>query len=148
MSAPTPQLIAADLIVIDHLHDRQRLLLIKRANDPFRDCYAFPGGFIEPNETVEAGAMRELAEETGLSGDSNIGLFGPRLIGIFSDPSRDPRGRVISAAFLIRVVTGLANQAKAGDDAKALEWVDVEQAARMTLAFDHNKILLEALRRL
>lgn len=150
MTAPTPQLIAVDLIVIDGFRDgvAQRVLLIKRLNPPFQDHYALPGGFIEPNETVEQGALRELKEETGIDGNSTGLLsFSPRLIGLFSDPLRDPRGRVISAAFLIRVLPAAADKAKAGDDAKALEWVETDRAFRLPLAFDHAKILFESMGR-
>src|SRR5690242_18270120 len=79
--------ISADAVVFD---TRDRLLLIRRKNEPFRGAYAFPGGFVEVGETTEAAARRELKEETGIDADQ------PRLIGVYSDPHRDPRHHTIS----------------------------------------------------
>lgn len=139
--APTPQLIAVDLVVVNLLDD-SKVLFIRRLNDPFKDQLAFPGGFVEPDETVEQAAVRELAEETGISASA----YRPRLIGIWADPRRDPRGRVISAAYRLDVGTADLQKAKAGDDAKALVWLTQEEATKSALAFDHNDILLAAIR--
>lgn len=91
------------------------VVLIKRKNEPFKDCWALPGGFLEEGETIEACAKRELEEETGIP--SRISSFLAPL-GTFSDPKRDPRGQVISTAF-ISVIPTAANklELKAGDDA-------------------------------
>ncbi len=111
------------------------LLLIKRKNPPFKDQFALPGGFIEDNETAEAACARELKEET------NIDLKESILIGVYSEPNRDPRGRVVSFAFLGQA--DLSNL-KAGDDAKECKLVENWQS--LDLAFDHKKIVLEALK--
>jgi len=124
--------LAADAVVFDA---QNRLLLIRRKFPPFKGRYALPGGFVEYGETVEAAAARELREETGLKGKSQ------RLVGIYSDPKRDPRGHTVSVAFLIQV--GSASP-EAGDDAHAAEFVADWRSKK--LAFDHNKILADALK--
>lgn len=91
------------------------VVLVKRKNEPFKDCWALPGGFLEEGETVEACAKRELMEETGLSART-IGFLAP--LGTFSNPKRDPRGQVISNAFISVIPTAATPlELKAGDDA-------------------------------
>ena len=124
--------ISTDCVVFD---ERGRVLLIRRRNDPFRGQYAFPGGFIELGETAEDCALRELKEETGIEAGSL------RLIGVYSDPNRDPRHHSITVAFLVSVH---GQTPVAGDDAAAAEFVD--DATKEHLAFDHDKILRDALR--
>ncbi|MCE9521175.1 MAG: NUDIX hydrolase [Alphaproteobacteria bacterium] len=131
MSPKNPAL-AADIVVFDRLG---RLLLIRRKHPPFKDRHALPGGFVEYGETAEAAALRELHEETGLTAKS------PRLIGVYSDPKRDPRGHVVSIAYL--VIVGKVNP-KGGDDAKSAEFLDNWRGKK--LAFDHNRIVADALR--
>ncbi len=124
--------ISTDCVVFD---ERGRVLLIRRKNDPYRNCYAFPGGFIEVGETAEHCAVRELKEETGIIADEL------RLIGVYSDPGRDPRHHTITIAYLVSVK---GQNPMAGDDAAAAEFK--EDATNETLAFDHNLILRDALR--
>jgi 8-oxo-dGTP diphosphatase len=126
---PTPAL-CVDCVVIDA---RGSLLLVRRRNPPFKGRYALPGGFVEIGETVEAACRRELEEETGV----RVGRL--RLIGVYSDPRRDPRGHSCSVAFLARV--GRA-RATAGDDAATAEWV--QRGSQVPLAFDHAKIVADA----
>jgi 8-oxo-dGTP diphosphatase len=123
--------ISADAIVFD-MHDR--LLLVRRKYEPFQGCYAFPGGFVEVGETTEATALRELKEETGIEAQD------PQLIGVYSKPGRDPRHHTITIAYLFFVETA---EPVAGDDASAAAFHDDWQA--LTLAFDHNYILKDAL---
>jgi 8-oxo-dGTP diphosphatase len=124
--------VAADAVVLD---DRGRVLLIRRKYPPFQNAFALPGGFVEYGETTEAAALRELHEETGLEGDT------PRLVGVYSDPARDPRHHVVSIAYLVR---SRSTAVRAGDDAAAAAFVaDWEQLA---LAFDHRKVIADALR--
>lgn len=123
--------LAADCVVFD---PQGRLLLIRRRNPPFQGQYALPGGFVENGETAEQAAARELAEETGLAATSLS------LIGVYSDPGRDPRQHVISIAYLVRVADFLP---RAGDDAAGAEFIADWQGE--TLAFDHNKIVADAL---
>jgi 8-oxo-dGTP diphosphatase len=124
--------LAADVIVFDA---QNRLLLIRRKFPPFKGRYALPGGFVAYGETVEAAAARELREETGLKSKSL------RLVGIYSDPKRDPRGHTVSVAFVTQVAS---TTPKAGDDAHAAEFIADWQGKK--LAFDHNKILADALK--
>jgi 8-oxo-dGTP diphosphatase len=109
------------------------IVLIKRDNSPFAGCYALPGGFVEVGETVEAAAARESREETGLV----IELLG--LVGIYSNPARDPRGHVVSAAFLARG----RGELLAGSDARAAQVFPLMSLP--PLAFDHDRIISDAL---
>ena len=122
--------LTVDAVIFDR-HDR--LLLIRRKNPPFKGRHALPGGFVEVGETVEAAAARELMEETGLKAKSQ------RLIGVYSDPKRDPRGHTVSVAFLMEA-TGTP---KGGDDATSAEFMADWRTKK--LAFDHAKILADAL---
>jgi 8-oxo-dGTP diphosphatase len=118
--------LAADCVVFD---PQGRLLLIRRKNPPFQGRYALPGGFVEYGETTEQAAARELMEETGLEA---VALD---LIGVYSDPHRDPRGHCVSIAYLVSVTTF---QPKAGDDAEHAEFVAGWR--NEALAFDHDAI--------
>ena len=109
------------------------IVLIKRDHPPFSGCYALRGGFVEIGETVEAACKREAKEETGL----DIELVG--LIGIYSDPSRDPRGHVVSAAFLAEGSGDL----QAGSDAREAEVFSLKSLP--ALAFDHARIVSDAI---
>lgn len=126
--------VSADCVVIDPAVNE--ILLIQRKNQPFRDMWAFPGGFLEENERIESAASRELLEETGLK---NISL---KLIGAYSEPGRDPRTRVITLAYLA-VVEKDSLAPVAGDDAKGVQWFPLKNLP--PLAFDHERILEDAL---
>lgn len=130
MAFPATPALTTDCVVFDA---RGRVLLIRRGNPPFEGSYALPGGFVEVGESVEDACRRELSEETGL----DVGNL--RLIGVYSDPGRDPRGHTCSVAFLARV--GSASPI-AGDDAAAADWVENWRA--QGLAFDHAQILADA----
>lgn len=129
---PKTPMLTVDCVVFDRA---DRLLLIRRKHPPFKGKYALPGGFVDVGETVEAAALRELKEETGLDGKI------AKLIGVYSDPKRDPRGHTVSAAFLIRT---RSTKALAGDDASAAEFVADWRGLK--LAFDHDKILRDAIK--
>ena len=115
------------------------VLLIERGIDPFKGCWAFPGGFLKMDETTEAGALRELKEETEF--DVKVGFL--EQLGCFSDVNRDPRGRVITIAYYALVQKGAV---KGGDDARNAQWYPIGEIPQ--LAFDHEKILRVALKRL
>ncbi len=112
---PRPSL-TADVVVLRRCAEKDELLLIKRRNPPFQSCRALPGGFLEPGETIEECARRELLEETGIDARGK-----PLLpLGCFSRPGRDPRGWVVSLAFLL--VVGAEANAVAADDADDAKW--------------------------
>lgn len=108
------------------------IVLIKRKNEPFEGQWALPGGFVDIGETVEAAAVREMKEETGL----DVELV--RLVGVYSEPSRDPRGHNVSIAFLANPVGG---ELAADTDAHEAEVLDPDT---VELAFDHAKVVSDA----
>lgn len=130
---PRPML-TADCVVVRH---RAEVLLVRRGNEPFKDCWALPGGFMEMDETIEHCAVRELLEETGLRVEEES----LRLIGVYSAPGRDPRGRTVTAAYMVEAPKGA--DAHAGDDAAEVRWWPLH--ALPTLAFDHAEIIAAAL---
>jgi 8-oxo-dGTP diphosphatase len=131
MEIPKTPALTTDCVVFDR---GGRVLLIRRGNPPFKSDYALPGGFVEIGETVEDACRREVLEEVGIQ----VGDL--RLVGVYSDPARDPRGHTVSVAF-VTVLPG-ASAPKAGSDAKSAEWVGNWRA--LALAFDHAQILADA----
>lgn len=117
------------------------VLLIERGGEPYKGCWAFPGGFLEMDETVEEGAVRELREETGLILSPDDGRL--KQLGCYSKVDRDPRGRVITIAFYAVVDKA---EVKGSDDARDARWFPV--SALPPLAFDHDQILRDALHHL
>jgi 8-oxo-dGTP diphosphatase len=122
--------LAVDIIIFFD----NKLILIRREKEPFKDRFAIPGGFVEYGETVDNAALREAKEETGLE-VKELTLFG-----VYSNPDRDPRGHTISIVFY-GVGKGIP---KAGDDAKDLFLFGLEEIPA-NLAFDHNMILQDFL---
>lgn len=120
---------ACDALLIEN----EKLLLIRRAAEPFKGKWALPGGMIGADETAEDCLKREMKEETALE----IELV--QLVGVYSDPERDPRG-TISAAYLVKRISG---EPKAGDDAGEAEWFGLDDLPE--LCFDHSKIVVDAL---
>lgn len=131
MALPKTPALTTDCVIFD---GKGRVLVIRRGNPPFKGGYALPGGFVEIGETVEEACRREVLEEVGLT----VGDL--RLIGVYSDPARDPRGHTVSVAFLT-VLPGVSAP-KAGSDAKSVEWV--RDWRNLPLAFDHAQILADA----
>lgn len=130
MPAPTTPKLTADAVIVD---PARGVVLIRRAREPFRGMWALPGGFVEVGETVEAACRREAREETGLDVEP------VQLLGVYSEPARDPRGHTVSAVFLCRVIGG---EVCGADDASEARWFsDVRGVA---LAFDHAKVLADA----
>ena len=128
--------VTADMIVLTD-ESEPKILLIQRGGEPFKGCWAFPGGFMDMDETTEQCARRELKEETGLE----VGEV--KQVGVYSAVDRDPRGRTITVAYISHVaqilpVTGL-------DDAAEAKWWPIN--ALPPLAFDHAQILRDALLR-
>ena len=134
-SRPKTPLVTVDGWVRDR---RGRLLLVRRGGPPFRGKWALPGGFCEVGETTEACCAREVEEETGVR--VRVG----RLLGVYSDPRRDPRGHTVSALYEARPLRG---QARGGDDAAEARWFTRRELGKLELAFDHGKIVREQLGR-
>lgn len=129
--------VTVDIILFSLQGENSEILLIERKHDPYKACWALPGGFVEMDETLLESALRELKEETGIEG---IGLKQFRTYG---DPGRDPRGRTVSVMFYA-MVDKSAIHACAGDDAASLQWFDIHKLP--ALAFDHRKVVAEACR--
>ena len=127
--------VTADTLVFSS--DRKEILLIRRKNDPYKGCWAFPGGFLNMDETLEQCALRELQEETSLA------LADIHPVGTYSTVDRDPRGRVITTAYYTFVDKTTAHP-HAADDAAEIQWFPLHNLP--PLAFDHSQILTDALR--
>lgn len=119
---------ACDSVLIEG----NQILLIKRGQNPGKGLWALPGGRIEDNETARECLMREMKEETGLAVES------VRLMGLYSDPNRDPRG-VITAVYIVKKIGG---EIKAGSDAAEVSWHPLDSLP--LLAFDHEEIISDA----
>lgn len=133
-------MMAVDILIFSIFENKLKVLLVKRAIEPFRNAWAIPGGFIKENESLDQAALRELKEETGVSTGYLEQLY------TFGEPKRDPRGRVISTAYF-----ALAPASKTGTviehiDVSEARWFSISNLPR--LAFDHKKILNYALKRL
>ena len=115
--------------------DNNRVLLIKRLNDPYRNHWAIPGGFVEYGEKVENAAVRETKEETGLDVELT------ELVGVYSDPDRDPRGHTVTIAFKARIIGG---SLQSDSDAKDAKFIEFSQLKNIKLAFDHEIILQDS----
>jgi 8-oxo-dGTP diphosphatase len=126
MSEKESPSVMVDAVVIEN----QKLLLVTRKKDPFKGFLTFPGGKVDEGEKVEDAVKRELREETSLD------IEPTDILGVYSDPSRDPRGHRISVAFIAKVISG---EAKPSSDAESIEWLSVNEIKE--LGFDHNKIL-------
>lgn len=125
-----PTLTADGIVLVDG-----RIVLIKRGNEPGKGKYALPGGFVEYGERLEDCAVREVFEETGLRTEPLD------LVGMYSDPDRDPRGHLVSAVFFLRAWGG---ELSAGDDAQSVELFDLDRLP--PLAFDHARIVSDFMR--
>ena len=115
--------------------ERSSVLLIKRKNQPYKGLWALPGGFVECGETVENAAIRETKEETGI----HIELGS--LVGVYSDPDRDPRWHVVTICFLGNKIGGTLKSATDAEDAR---YFDFDEISKIHLAFDHKKILQDS----
>ena len=111
-----------------------KILMIRRKKEPFRDNLALPGGFVSEGETAEDAVRREVREETSLE------IEPIAILGVYSDPARDPRGHILTVVFVTIVVGG---KEEASDDAAGLEWIELAdlEKIRDRIAFDHVRIL-------
>ena len=125
--------LTTDIFIFD---DNQNFILIKRKNEPYKNHWALPGGFVDYGECVEDAAIREALEETSI----NVKL--KHLVGVYSDPSRDPRGHTVSIVYTAR---GNMDDMKAADDACDVNIFTKKDLKKLNLAFDHSKIINDCL---
>ncbi len=125
-------LVATDVACVQFRGNRLHVLLIRRKNPPFQGNWAFPGGFVEENESLRTAAERELREETGVTGSGLQQFY------TAGDPGRDPRGRVITICFCALLPPGPV-QLCAETDASEARWFPVQEPP--SLAFDHHQVL-------
>jgi 8-oxo-dGTP diphosphatase len=137
---PFRLLVAVDLVILTVREDSLQLLVIERAIDPYQGRMALPGGFLKRGESPDDAALRELRSETGLDG---TGLHLEQLA-TYGDPGRDPRGQVVTVAYL--AVAPDLPIPEPGSDARAARWEPVEAVAGR-LAFDHDTIVADAVER-
>ena len=139
--------LTADMVLFKLISARQKtpavwkVLLICRAEDPFRGCWALPGGHLEPGETFLQAAERELTEETSLT----VAQGGAHLVGAYDEPNRDPRGRVISLAYSAVCPEDFPSPVPRSDATDA-DWVSVSWVLNSPnrIAFDHHRIIADA----
>ena len=127
--------VTADCVVMTK-ETTPQVLLIERGFDPYKGCWAFPGGFMNMDETTEQCAIRELEEETGLK------VTDVQQIGAYSKVDRDPRGRTVTVAYLIVIDAPVAVTGQ--DDAAKAQWFPID--ALPPLAFDHEDIMRDAIK--
>ena len=140
-----PFAVTVDIVLMTVAERSLKVLLIQRGQPPYEGACALPGGFVQPDEDLDSAAARELREETGI-GHERSRL---RQIGSYGAPDRDPRMRVVSVAYGA-VVARLADVPRGGGDAAHAEFVPVAdvQGDRLPLAFDHRRIVDDAVARL
>ena len=126
--------VTADCVVFTK-ETEPKVLLIERGADPYKGCWAFPGGFLNMDETTEECAIRELEEETGMK------IQELQQIGAYSKVDRDPRGRTITVAYL--AVIDSPCEVIGQDDAAKAQWFPLDALPK--LAFDHDDIMRDAI---
>jgi 8-oxo-dGTP diphosphatase len=136
---PRP-MVTTDILLFSEDNDHFKILLIRRGREPFKNCWAFPGGFLEMDEELDECVRRELQEETGLTGIELKELFTVGTIG------RDPRGRTITVMFYAFIGKDSVLP-KAGDDAAEVKWFYVSELPEK-LAFDHAIVLKRAIEKI
>jgi 8-oxo-dGTP diphosphatase len=149
---PRPSL-AVDLVIMTVIDKDLRILLVQRNEHPFKGRWALPGGFVrvkdsgkDQGEDLDAAAVRELEEETGLA-ESDAGRIFLDQVRTFGRPGRDPRMRVISVAYYALVRPTLVPRIRAGGDVAHAKWFSISELSKDALAFDHAEILDAALAR-
>lgn len=126
--------VTTDIFIFD---DELNFILIKRKNDPYKDYWALPGGFVEYGERVETAAIREAKEET------NIDVELKNLVNVYSDSDRDPRGHTITIAYTAK---GDMSVKKAKSDASDIKIFSCDELDKINFAFDHEKIIRDCLK--
>ena len=125
--------LTTDIFIFD---DEFNFILIRRKNDPYKDCWALPGGFVEYGESVETAAIREAKEETSI----DVELID--LVNVYSKPDRDPRGHTVTVAYTAK---GDFESKRADSDAKEIGIFNADELDEINLAFDHEQIIKDCL---
>ena len=125
--------LTVDIFIYD---ENKNFILIKRGNEPFKNYWALPGGFVDYGECIEDAAVREALEETSI----NVEL--EKLVGVYSDPSRDPRRHTVSITYTAK---GNIDDMKADDDACDIGIYSKYDLEKLNIAFDHEKIINDCL---
>lgn len=120
--------VAADPVIVND----EKVLLVRRNGEPFDGKWEFPGGFMEDGETIEETCVREAKEETGLDVEPL------EILGVYTDPKRDPRGQTVGVAFVCWPKT---TEVKLNDEASEYRWVRLDEIDGYEMAFDHAKII-------
>ena len=136
-------LLASDIVVFSMWRNKLSVLLVKRKFEPGIGKWAIPGGFVREDESLEESALRELKEETGLSRDTYI-----EQLYTFGEVDRDPRGRVISVAYIALISEPEKIQLTASDDAVEAEWFDINDLPALSFGRSHKEIIMYAWQRL
>ena len=119
-------------IILSENSNSNKVLLIKRNKDPFKDYFSLPGGFVNEGEKVEDAVRREAEEEL------LVKVEPINILGVYSDPNRDPRGHIMSITFIAKIIKG---NLKEGDGVAELRWVEINNLENIKLGFDHSKII-------
>lgn len=126
--------LTVDAVVFSYIEGKLHVLMIKRNFEPFKDKYALPGAFIKDGETSEHAAFRMLEEETGVKINYIEQLY------TFTSPNRDPRKRIVSISYFA-LINSLGQTLKTSRHATEVEWVEIKEAYKRELAFDHRQIM-------
>ena len=125
--------LAVDAISLRVSNSGTEVLLIRRGMDPWKGKLAFPGGFVDRGEDPEEAVLRELLEETGVSGSN------PEVFAVRGEPFRDPRKHIVSVFYIVNVEG--SSDPVAGDDAAEAEWILIENLERGDMAGDHIEVI-------
>jgi 8-oxo-dGTP diphosphatase len=119
-------------IILSENSNSNKVLIMKREKDPFKDYFSLPGGFVNEGEKVEDAVRREAEEEL------LVKVEPIDILGVYSDPNRDPRGHIMSITFIAKITSG---ELKAGDGVAELRWIEINNLTNIKFGFDHSKIL-------
>lgn len=133
--------VTVDIVILTMIDGRLHVLLVQRRDDPYAGHWALPGGFKRVDETLDAAAARELAEETGVTAPAHLAQ-----LGAYGDPGRDPRTNVVTVAYLA-ATPDIGHITAGSDAADAALWPVAEAMTALPLAFDHAEILADAIER-
>ena len=131
MDKPRNPIPTIDIILVENSNSNN-ILVIKRNKDPFKDYFSLPGGFVNEGEKVEDAVRREAEEEL------LVEVEPIDILGVYSDPHRDPRGHIMSITFIVKIMSG---ELKAGDGVEEVKWIGINNLGNLKIGFDHLKIL-------